>query len=121
MASFTIQLHRLRFFGYHGLYEEEAMLGSDFEINLSIETVAPEYVVVKIEDTINYAAVYEIVRRIFSQREALLETITMNMAAAIKDEFPLLKKISIQLTKLHPPIAAFTGSVSVTFNKEYES
>ena len=119
MALFVIQLQHLRFFGHHGLYEEEALIGNEFEVNLTLETEAPDDVVVRIEDTINYAAVYVIVQQIFNQREALLETTVMKMANAIKDEFPALKKISIQLTKLHPPIASFTGSVSVTYNKEY--
>ena len=73
-----------------------------------------------ISDTINYADVYEIANQIFKERENLLETVCINISAAIKNKFPQLKKISIQIVKLYPPIAAFVGSVSVTYQKNYK-
>jgi 7,8-dihydroneopterin aldolase/epimerase/oxygenase len=120
MSSFIIQLHHLRLFGHHGLYGEEATVGNEFEVNLTMEANAPDETRVSIKDTINYAAVYQIVRDVFRNREELLETIAMKIAEATKEEFPLLKKIAVQIIKLHPPITAFTGAVSVTYNKEYE-
>lgn len=119
MASFTIQLHQLRFFAHHGVYHEEVLAGNEFEVNLSLEVDAPDEILSRINETINYATVYQIVQNVFSVREQLLETIAMKIAEAVKAEFPQLKKIAVQLIKLHPPIASFTGSVSVTFHKEY--
>jgi dihydroneopterin aldolase len=118
--TFIIQLHNLRFFGYHGLYEEEKILGNEFELNIWMKVKVSEEKKVSIHDTINYTTVYELLKEIFNQREELLETICINISNAIKDKFPELKKLSIQIVKLHPPITGFAGSVSVTYEKNYQ-
>src|SRR6476620_4623765 len=116
--SFTIQLHDLHFFAGHGVYEEERSVGNEFELNISMEIEAPDEVLTNIHDTINYASVYEITKQVFSVQKPLLETLAMEVAAAIKKEFPLLQHIRVEIIKLHPPITGFSGSVSVTYNKD---
>jgi 7,8-dihydroneopterin aldolase/epimerase/oxygenase len=118
--SFTIQLHNLRFFACHGVFEEEQLAGNEFEVNISLKIKSPKGKTVSIEDTINYAEVYEVVREIFSVRTALLETLAMEMAGALKKKFPSIKKLQIQLIKLHPPITSFSGSISVTYNQSFK-
>lgn len=120
MALFTIQLHQLRFRAGHGLYEEEQCVGNDFEVNLSLTVVAPKEKLTSLEKSINYADVYHLTKTVFEKREQLLETLAMTIAERIKEQFPSLQKIAVQIIKLHPPITSFTGSVSVTYNKEYE-
>ena len=118
-GTFTIQLNNLRFFAKHGVYEEEKIIGNEFEVNISMQIDAPEETLTKIDDTVNYAKVYEIAGRVFSQPKSLLETVAMEMAKSILESFAGLKNISIQITKLHPPITSFTGSVSVTYTKDF--
>lgn len=120
-STFTIQLHHLHFTAPHGLYGEEALVKNEFEVNLSLTTRAPEKTVTSIDDTINYATVYTIVKEVFSGRKLLLETLAMEIAEAVKKAFPRLDHVSIQIIKLHPPIEAFTGAVSVTFTHTFES
>ena len=119
-SIFSVQIHNLRLFGYHGLHEEEKILGAEFEVNISMKVKAFEEDKVTIGDTINYADVYQLVKEIFNQREDLLETICITISTAIKDKFPQLRKMSIQIIKLHPPISSFVGSVSVTYKKKYK-
>lgn len=118
--TFTIQLHNLHFFAYHGLYEDEKILGNEFEVNISMNVKVLTEDKVSIGDTINYAEAYEVVKEVFNQRENLLETICINICTAAKNQFPRLKKIAIQIIKLHPPIIGFTGSVSVSYKKTYK-
>ncbi len=75
---------------------------------------------VSINDTINYADVFDLVKEIFKKREDLLETICINIGAAIKEKFPQLRRLSIQIKKLYPPITSYVGSVSVTYEKKYK-
>lgn len=119
-ASFTIQLNNLRFFAEHGMYEEERAVGNEFEVNISLEVKAPKEKIKSIEDTINYAEVYRLTKEIFSKRKTLLETLAMEIAEVLKQEFSSIKRLSIQIIKRNPPITSFTGSVSVSYNKEYE-
>lgn len=120
MASFTIQVHNLRFFAHHGVYEEEKVLGNEFEVNISLKVKARAETVSSIHQTVNYADVYRITKEIFSIPQPLLETVAQNIAEAIKNKHSSVKKISVQIIKLHPPIVSFIGAVSVTFEKRYD-
>ena len=119
-ASFTIQLNHLRFFAEHGMYEQERSVGNEFEVNISLEIKAPKEKIKSIEDTINYAEVYRITKELFAKRKSLLETLAMEIAEELKEQFPAIKNLSIQISKLHPPITSFTGSVGVCYQKSYK-
>ena len=119
-ATFTIALNHLHFFAAHGLYAEERQAGNAFEVNLSLTLKAPKAKVVSLEETINYAEVYRLVNERFSVRTNLLETLAMEIAEELKQQFPAIRKISVHIVKLHPPITAFTGSVSVTYTRSYK-
>ena len=115
----TVELKQLRFFAHHGLYPEEKKTGNEFEVNLSVFYLPNQGTITDISETINYALLYELVKNEMSRPTGLLETITMNIAAKIRTGFPQAKRISISISKIHPPIPNFTGSVRVSFDKEY--
>ncbi|GAA4734054.1 dihydroneopterin aldolase [Flavisolibacter ginsenosidimutans] len=119
MASFIIQLHGLRFLANHGVFEEERTTGNEFEVNISLKVEVPKETISSLHQTVNYAEVYRITKEIFSTPTPLLETLAQDVAEAIKQAFPSLIKISVQIIKLHPPIVSFTGSVSVIYRKSY--
>lgn len=119
-STFTIQLNNLRFYAPHGLYAEEAQLGNEFEVNIALEVKAPKSKLTSIEQTVNYAEVYRLVKDLFAVRNELLESLAMEIAATIKQTFSSVRRISVQITKCNPPIASFTGSVSVTYNRIYK-
>jgi dihydroneopterin aldolase len=119
-ATFTIQLTNLRFTAAHGLFTEEAQVKNDFEVNISLTVKAPEQKVTTIEETINYVDAYSIVKDIFSVPCHLLETLSMDIAESLKRQFPALRKVSVQIIKVTPPITSFIGSVSVTYSKKYK-
>ena len=118
-ACFTIELKGLRFFAHHGLYAEEAKVGNEFELDVSIEYKAAETIVSSIEQTINYAEVFHVVKDEFSQRKDLLETCAMQIADRLQKQFPQIESLTISIKKLNPPIINFVGSVSVTFTKVF--
>lgn len=117
--SFTIQLNKLRFSSMHGVFAEEAIIGNEFEVNLSLLFSAPDKKVTALDETINYAEVYRITKDLFSVRRKLLETLAMEIAEALKTAFPSIREQTVQIQKLNPPIASFTGTVSVTYKKSY--
>ena len=119
-ASFTIELKCLRFFAHHGLYAEEAKVGNEFEVDVSIAYKAAETIVSSIEQTINYAEVFRIVKDEFSQRKDLLETCAMQIADRLQKQFPQIESLTISIKKLNAPIANFVGSVGVAFTKAFK-
>ncbi|KAF0240924.1 MAG: hypothetical protein FD183_885 [Chitinophagaceae bacterium] len=58
-----IHLNDLRFFAYHGLYAEEKQLGNYFELNIDIQYTPIHLPITDINDTVNYAAVFELVSK----------------------------------------------------------
>jgi 7,8-dihydroneopterin aldolase/epimerase/oxygenase len=119
-GHFTIELEGLRFFGSHGMYQEEMLVGNEFEVNVALESKAPKKTVHSIEQTINYVEVYRIIQEVFSVRRQLLETCAMEIADAIQQQFPELVDIRIKIKKVTPPITNFTGAVAVTYSKSFK-
>ncbi len=119
-AHFTIELRGLRFFAGHGLYPEEALVGNEFEVDVSVVHQAPEKTVSSIDQTVNYVEAFRIVQEEFSQRKELLETCAMQIADRLQEKFPRIEKLTISIRKLNPPISGFTGSVGVSYSKEFK-
>lgn len=118
-ARFRIELQALRFFAAHGMYAEEKKVGNDFEVDLHLETPAPETPNLQLEQTVDYVEVYEIVEEVFRTEKALLETCAMLIAEKVKARFPQVLAIEVAVRKLAPPITRFSGSVCVTYKKTY--
>jgi 7,8-dihydroneopterin aldolase/epimerase/oxygenase len=115
----TIELNKLRFFARHGLYAEEIKTGNEFEVNLSVSYLAETIVITDIAETINYVSLYELIKTVMQKPTPLLETVIMTIAEKIYQQFPHIKKTSISIAKLHPPIAKFIGEVGARYEKEY--
>ncbi|WP_161818487.1 dihydroneopterin aldolase [Sediminibacterium roseum] len=113
----TISLHNLHFFAYHGLYEEEKILGNHFELNVVVKHAPPELPVKRLDDTIDYVAVYELVRRRMEIPTPLLETVVTEIAKEILIRFTLAEEVFISIRKMYPPISYMhaRGSVGVGF------
>lgn len=114
----TIHLNNLAFFAHHGMHDEEAITGTNFEVSVAI-SFKPGGKITSIHQTINYAEVYKIIQKHMTNPVALLEMLTENICDAIYLLDKRIKNINITINKLHPPISNFIGQVGVTFHKEY--
>lgn len=115
---FTINLHNLIFHSFHGIYEEERILGNEFEVNVSLSFIADEYITT-LEQTINYATVYEIIKQRMQIATPLLETLVQDLAEAIGAFDNRIQSISVSVEKKNPPMANMEGSVSVHYKKDF--
>jgi 7,8-dihydroneopterin aldolase/epimerase/oxygenase len=115
----TIELKQLHFLAYHGLYAEERKTGNEFEINLSVSYQPSSGTITGIADTVNYAELYTLLKSEMQKPRHLLETLVMELAEVIHGSFPRVKKVEISITKLHVPIAKFTGTAGVKYEKDY--
>ncbi len=115
----TIELKNLCFFAHHGLFAEEKKLGNEFEVNLSVVYKPVADVITDIAETINYAMLYQLLKTEMQRPRELLETAAMEITELIHSLYPTAKKAEITITKLHPPIATFTGTVGVRYCKEW--
>lgn len=111
----SIHLHNLEFKAHHGLYEEEKVLGNTFILDITILHHTPKLPVLHMADTIDYVAVYELVKKRMAIPTPLLETVISEMALEILQQFSLAEEVKIAIKKIFPPIARMKGSVGVGF------
>jgi dihydroneopterin aldolase len=110
-----IELKQLRFYAFHGLYPEEKKTGNEFEVNLAVFHQPKNKVVTDINETVNYADLYDLVKQKMKEPVELIETLCMTIAHSIQEKFPSVKKVDISICKLTPPIAGFAGRVETRF------
>ena len=110
-----IHLHDLRFRGFHGVYEEERLLGNEYEVNLSIAFEPGRLPLRDMDQTIDYTTLYQLVKQRMAVPTQLLETIVTGIADEIQMKHPSVTKISISVKKLYPPVNNFEGGVGVSF------
>ena len=116
----TIELQQIKLHAFHGLYPGEERLGSPYEVNLKAQCMEPANgTYLELSDTINYAVLYEIIRKRMAVPTPLLETVANDIIGEIIAQFPRIRTIEISIFKLQPPIAQFEGRVGVTINRSF--
>lgn len=115
---FTIHLHNLLFHSFHGFYEEEKILGNDFEINADVTVDTPDQVTT-LRQTVNYVVIYDTIRERMERATPLLETVAQELAQAIRAIDGRIKAVNITIKKTAPPIAHFQGSVGISYKSEF--
>lgn len=114
-----VQLHNLLFRAFHGIYEEERILGNEYCVNVILEFYEKTEVIQHIDDTVDYSKVYDIIKSRMMIATPLLETVVMQTGNDIHREFPDLKTISVSIKKLNLPIEGMQGLAEVSWHKEF--
>jgi len=110
----TIHLHNLMFHAFHGLYEEEQKNGNNFVVNVDIE-MDNDGMITDLQQTVNYAEVFQVIHQRMLQATPLLETIVQELSQSIHLLDKKISSVSITIKKLSPPIENFVGEVGVTY------
>jgi 7,8-dihydroneopterin aldolase/epimerase/oxygenase len=115
---FTVHLNKLIFFAHHGVHNEEGIVGTDFEVSVSIHFNAPEKVI-SLNDTINYVHVFEVIKKRFAIPERLLEILAQHIVDDIYAIDNRITTINISIDKINAPIPNFIGTVGVSYTKSF--
>ena len=111
----TIHLKDIRCFAHHGIFAEEKILGNEYEIDILIQCTTHSGLIQHLNETIDYATVYQLLQERMIRPTPLLETIASDFSYMILQEFPLAKNIRFSIHKMHPPIEGLVGQVGVIF------
>lgn len=114
----SIHLKNLSFHAYHGLYEEEKILGNTFVVNVWVNYLPPTQLVTKIEQALNYETLFALVHQRMMEPTELLETIVTELCQTVMETFHEVNTVTVSLEKTNPPIKHFNGSVVVSFQLE---
>lgn len=105
ISEAQIELRGLTFFAYHGVLPEERQMGNTFVVDLVLDADVERAVCTdELGDTVNYAEVYEVVKREMAVPSLLLEHVCGRIATALLDVFPMLSRVRVCVTKKNPPI-----------------
>jgi len=113
-----IQIENMEFYSFHGHFREEQIVGSKFLVNLTLETdmdVPSESD--NLKDAVNYQRAYEIVKHEMEKKSHLLEHIAGRIIKALYAEMTGIKKITLKVSKMNPPMGGKIGSVSVVMSR----
>ncbi len=117
MIHSFIELENVRFFAYHGVMPQEALVGNHFEVSLRIgvdfihATETDE-----IENTVHYGELYETVKEQMMIRSKLIEHVAGRIIRAIQERWPAIQSIDIRLSKVNPPIEGEVPKATVVLN-----
>ncbi len=101
----VIELKNMRFFAHHGVFSQETVVGNEFMVNLHIEAdLSKACKTDNIEDTINYAAVYELVKSEMQKPSRLMENAAYRILERIKASFPQIVHLEVRMAKMNPPV-----------------
>ena len=102
-----VRLEKLRFRAFHGVLEQERMVGGEFVVTLCIGYPWQAAMTSDdVADTLDYAAVYRLVSHEMASSSRLLEHVAGRIANALLHDFPLITSIDLWLTKVTPPMGA---------------
>jgi dihydroneopterin aldolase len=112
-------LHRMEYYGYHGVFEEERKLGQRYYIDLELELdLQGAGLNDDLEQTVNYAEVHVLVKKIVETKSfKLIEALGEHIASALLDTYTVINAVTVKVTKPHPPFDIHFQGVTVELRR----
>lgn len=115
MREFFVKLENLEFHARHGVLPQETKVGNTFMVSVCVRfPFDPKLYDDDLDATVNYATLYEIVKRHMNVTRKLLECVAANIADEIKQTWEQISGGEITISKSTPPISGITGNAKVT-------
>ena len=126
LGKAVIRLESLRFDACHGVLPQERTVGGHYTVDVVLELQAddiyPAIAEDRLESTVNYAEVYDVIRREMQQPCQLLEHLCGRLLQGILVAFPVVRAASVSVRKDVPPIPGIDcDGCSVTLSAERPS
>jgi 7,8-dihydroneopterin aldolase/epimerase/oxygenase len=109
-----IKLTNIRIFSYHGCLLEESKIGSNYRVDLEIETdLSKSELSDELKDTVDYVLLNQIVVNEMAIRANLLEHVARRIIDSSLLKIPALTFIKVGVSKLNPPIGGDVQEVTI--------
>ena len=117
VESSYVFLKNVRFRAFHGVLPQERLVGGDFLLNLRVGyPIEKGMESDEVEDTLNYAALFDLVRQEMNKPSQLLEHVAGRIVKTIMEAFPAVTSVDLELTKLNPPMGADSDGAGIFLN-----
>ncbi|MEI8052585.1 MAG: dihydroneopterin aldolase [Bacteroidota bacterium] len=113
-----IHLHNLKFFAFHGIHEEERIVGCNYEVSIDITSTFSKGILT-VKDTIDYTQVFAIVKKNMDHPTPLLENLADRLCEDLYQRYNNISEIKISIFKSDPPIPQFQGKAGISLTKNF--
>ena len=111
----VITVSGIQLYAYHGCMEEEAKIGSNYEIDVVLEADLSEAAATdELLHTVDYVSVNRIVTEQMAVRSKLLEHVAKRIIDQLSAHHPEIISMEVSVAKLSPPINGNVERVVVT-------
>ena len=108
-------LRNMHFYAYHGAMPHEKVVGGDYRVTLQLEAdLSAACVSDELDDTINYAGLYDLVKSEMETPSRLIEHVAVRIRTKIKEQYPAIDSLSVTVAKLHPPVNGMLEVAEIT-------
>jgi len=116
----VIELNQVKLHAFHGVYEEEKLTGSTYEINVRVAYEEGDSTFDDLKNTINYVEILDIVKQRMRIPTGLLEKVADGIIRKIRHQYPFTREIVISIYKLDAPVENFQGKIGVSLHKKFD-
>ena len=110
-----IRIEDIRCYAYHGCMEEEAVVGTNFSVDVEIKTdLSLSAKSDLLADTIDYVAVSKLVQEEMAVKSKLIEHVTQRILNRLMKDFPSVESSKVIVVKHAAPINGEVKRVCVT-------
>ncbi|HLV14624.1 MAG TPA: dihydroneopterin aldolase [Xanthomarina sp.] len=114
-----IKVENIRVFAHHGCLQEETKIGSDYRVDLEIKANLKKSAKSdELSHTVDYVFLNRIVREEMLIPSKLLETVAKRILDRIFKEDKTIKKASVYVSKLNPPIGGDVEMVTIKMSEK---
>ena len=105
MTQNRIEVNGLRFWAHHGCMEEEAVIGQEYRVDVTLWVdLAASAASYDLALTVDYVDVHRIVKREMGIRSKLVEQVCERIVRGLKKDLHLAQSVEVTVTKFQPPI-----------------
>lgn len=107
LSSSYILLQNLKFHAFHGVLPQERLTGNDYTVDMRIKyDVSGALTSDDVNDTLNYAEVFQLVAQEMSVPSALLERVAGRIGDRLFRRYPGIEEVELIIVKQNPPMGA---------------
>lgn len=114
-----IKVENIRVFANHGCLAEETKIGSDYRVDLEVKAgLQASAKTDKLSDTVDYVFLNRVIREEMEKPSHLLETVAKRILLRIFQEDALVKKATVWVSKINPPIGGDVEMVTIKMTEK---
>jgi dihydroneopterin aldolase len=114
-----IKVENIRVFANHGCLAEETKIGSDYRVDLLVKAnLSASAESDELDNTVDYVLLNNIVKDEMAIPSKLLETVAKRVLNRVFKESEMVKKATIFISKINPPIGGDVEMVTIKMTKK---